>query len=440
MVSSSDKSTQGGAGGGPDHREASEQEGAIVELATGAIAAGGGCVSHAADGRVVFVRHALPGERVLAQVTAVSASFLRADAVEVLEPSPDRVSPPCPHAGPGRCGGCDWQHASLPAQRILKSALIAEQLRRLAGVDRAVAVEEVDGAPEGLGWRTRVRYSVDRSGHTGLRRHRSRSIEPVDECPIAAAAINRVGVGTVQWRGAHHLEVTASPDGGSAVVSVETGRTRLAGRPSVDAGLVVNGRTVRRPDRVRFEVLGNWFEVSTGVFWQVHPSAAALLTRTVLDGVAPVAGERVADLFSGAGLFTVPLAQAVGPRGSVVAVERSGRACSDAVRNAKDLHQVTFVRSDVSDSVVAGRIGAPDVIVLDPAREGAGLRLMRALVALDPSPRAVAYVSCDPASFARDLRVMLDAGWSLPSLRAFDLFPMTEHVELVGILSPPKPA
>jgi tRNA/tmRNA/rRNA uracil-C5-methylase (TrmA/RlmC/RlmD family) len=440
MVSSSEQSTRGSAGGRPDHRESSEREGAIVELATGAIAAGGGCVSHASDGRVVFVRHALPGERVLAQVTAVSASFLRADAVEVLEPSPDRVSPPCPHAGPGRCGGCDWQHASLPAQRILKSALIAEQLRRLAGVDRAVAVEEVDGAPEGLGWRTRVRYSVDRSGRTGLRRHRSRSIEPVDECPIAAPAINRVGVGTLQWRGAHHLEVTASPDGGSAVVSVETGRTRLAGRPSVDAGLVVNGRTVRRPDRVRFEVLGNKFEVSTGVFWQVHPGAAPLLTRTVLDGVAPAAGERVADLFSGAGLFTVPLAQAVGPRGSVVAVERSGRACSDAARNARDLHQVTIVRSDVTEFVVAGRIGAPDVIVLDPAREGAGLPLMRALVALDPSPRAVAYVSCDPASFARDLRVMLDAGWSLPSLRAFDLFPMTEHVELVGILSPPKPA
>jgi tRNA/tmRNA/rRNA uracil-C5-methylase (TrmA/RlmC/RlmD family) len=191
---------------------------------------------------------------------------------------------------------------------------------------------------------------------------------------------------------------------------------------------------------VRFEVLGNRFEVSTGVFWQVHPGAPALLTRTVLDGVAPVAGERVADLFSGAGLFTVPLAQAVGPRGSVVAVERSGRACSDAVRNAKDLDQVTIVRSDVTESVVAGRIGAPDVIVLDPAREGAGLPLMRALVALDPSPRAVAYVSCDPASFARDLRVMLDAGWSLPSLRAFDLFSRTEHVELVGILSPPKPA
>ncbi len=108
----------------------------VMELVTGAIAAGGGCVARAEDGRVVFVRHALPGERVVAEVTAETASFLRADAVEVLEPSPDRVEPPCPHAGPGRCGGCDWQHVSLPAQRALKSTLVAEQLHRLAGIDR----------------------------------------------------------------------------------------------------------------------------------------------------------------------------------------------------------------------------------------------------------------------------------------------------------------
>jgi tRNA/tmRNA/rRNA uracil-C5-methylase (TrmA/RlmC/RlmD family) len=411
--------------------------GAIVELVTGAMAAGGGCVARAEDGRVVFVRHALPGERVVARVTAETTSFLRADAVEVLEPSPDRVPAPCPHAGPGQCGGCDWQHVSLPAQRLLKSALLAEQLRRLAGIDRQVEVEEVSGAPDGLGWRTRVRFAVDRSGRTGLRRHRSRAIEPVGLCLIATPAVNQVGVATVLWRGAHHLEVMASPDGGSPMVSVETGRARLAGRPEIHAGLVVNGQTRRRPDRLRFDVLGNGFEVSAGVFWQVHPGAAAVLTRCVLEGVRPAAGERVADLYAGAGLFTVPLAQAVGPRGSVVAVERSGRACSDAVRNAVDLHQVEIVRSPVTESVVAGELGAPDVVVLDPGRQGAGLAVMRAFAALDPAPRAIAYVSCDPASFARDLRVMLDAGWSMPSLRAFDLFPMTEHLELVGVLTPP---
>jgi tRNA/tmRNA/rRNA uracil-C5-methylase (TrmA/RlmC/RlmD family) len=409
----------------------------VIELATGPIATGGGCVARAADGRVVFVRHALPGEYVVAEVTSETTSFLRADAVEILDPSPDRVVPPCPHAGPGRCGGCDWQHVSLPAQRRLKSALVSEQLRRLAGVDREVEVEQVDGASDGLGWRSRVRFAVDRAGHTGLRRHRSHEIEPVRHCPIATEAVNGVEVGAASWRGAHHVEVTSSPDGGRPVVVVETGRSRLAGRPSVDAGLVINGRSVRRPDRVRFHVLGRTFEVSSGVFWQVHPGAAALLTECVLDGLGPVTGDRVADLYAGAGLFTVPLAHAVGPRGRVVAVERSGRACADAVRNAANLHHVEIVRSDVNATTVERHLGGMDLVVLDPARQGAGQSVMRALVSLVPSPRFVAYVACDPASFARDLRVMLDAKWTIRSLRGFDLFPMTEHVELVGILAPP---
>ena len=225
-----------------------------MELVTGAVAAGGGCVARTDDGRVVFVRHSLPGERVVAEVTSVTSSFLRADAVEVLEPSADRVTPRCPLAGPGRCGGCDWQHVSLPAQRSLKESLVAEQLRRVAGLDRTVRVEEVPGAPDGLGWRTRVRFAVDRTGRVGFHRHRSHDLEPVTHCPLATSAVDGVGVGEVRWRGAHHVEVTAAPGGRSPVVAVETGRRSLADPPRVEAGLVVNGRTLRRPDRVRFRV------------------------------------------------------------------------------------------------------------------------------------------------------------------------------------------
>jgi tRNA/tmRNA/rRNA uracil-C5-methylase (TrmA/RlmC/RlmD family) len=185
-------------------------------------------------------------------------------------------------------------------------------------------------------------------------------------------------------------------------------------------------------------VLGHRFEVSPGVFWQVHPGAATVLTRCVLEGLSPRRGDRVADLYSGAGLFTVPLAKAVGPGGSVVAVERNGRACSDAARNGAGLSAVRTVRASVTAALVAKELGAPDLVVLDPAREGAGRPVMEALASLTPAPRRMAYVSCDPASFARDLRVAMDAGWSLAGLRAFDLFPMTEHVELVGLLDPPS--
>ncbi len=344
---------------------------------------------------------------------------------------------PCPHAGPGRCGGCDWQHASLPAQRALKEDLVAEQLRRLARLDRRVPVEEVDGAPDGLGWRTRVRFAVDDSGRTGFHRHRSDDIEPVEHCPIALTAINDVEVGSVHWPGARHLEVTASPGGDQAVVSVEPGRAGMAGLPEVAATVVVRGRTREKPGSVGFDVLGHRFEVSAGVFWQVHPGAAAVLTRCVLDGLAPDPGDQVADLYAGAGLFTVALARAVGPSGSVAAVERGARACADARRNSAGFDQVTILRSEVTASLVAGRLGHPDLVVLDPPRRGAGAPVIDALDSLRPRPRALAYASCDPASLARDLRILLEAGWSVSALRAFDLFPMTAHVEVVAILTPP---
>ncbi len=206
----------------------------------------------------------------------------------------------------------------------------------------------------------------------------------------------------------------------------------------VDGGLVVDGRTVRPPRRVEVDVLGRPFIVSAGVFWQVHPGAPALLADAVLDALGPRPGETVADLYAGVGLFAVLLGRAVGRSGSVVAVERDRRACADATQNAADLPQVDVVRATVAPSLVARGLGTPDLVVLDPAREGAGKPVMAALAGLRPPPRRIAYVSCDAASFARDVRVLFDAGWSMPALRAFDLFPMTEHVELLGVLEPPS--
>ncbi|HET6907732.1 MAG TPA: TRAM domain-containing protein, partial [Mycobacteriales bacterium] len=137
------------------------------------VAHGGVCVAHAADGRVVFVRHTLPGERVRVRVTEERRSYLRADAVEILEAAAARVVPPCPWSGPGRCGGCDWQHVALDEQRRLKAAVVSEQLFRLAGITREVVVEAVPGDTSGLHWRTRLRLATDPTGRAGFRRHRS---------------------------------------------------------------------------------------------------------------------------------------------------------------------------------------------------------------------------------------------------------------------------
>lgn len=400
----------------------------LLELEIGAPAAGGACVARADDGRVVFVRHTLPGERVRAVVTATTTSFLRADAVEVLRASPQRVRPPCPFAGPGRCGGCDYQHVAVPEQRALKAALIAEQLHRLAGTLYDVTVEQVPGAPDGLGWRTRVQWAVDGAGRVGLHRHRSRELELVDRCLIATDGAQLPLA--ARWPGVSAVEAFSLA--GQTVLSV---RGRPDQLPPVEAGLVLNGRPVRTPHGVRVSVLSRSFEVAAGAFWQVHPGAATTLARAVLDGLAPAPGDRVVDLYAGVGLFAALLGDAVGPTGSVLAVEGEQRACADALRNTADLAWVKVRTSAVDAKLVATRVGRPGLVVLDPPRAGAGLALSAALVAL--RPRRIAYVACDPASFARDLRVLLKGGYVLRSLRAFDLFPMTEHVELVAILAAP---
>ena len=405
----------------------------VLELEVGAVAAGGSCVAHAPDGRVVFVRHTLPGELVRAVVTASTRSFLRADAVEVLRASAERVERPCPYAGPGRCGGCDWQHVSLPEQRRLKAALVEEQLRRLAGVDRRVVVEAVPGAEDGLGWRTRVQFAVAPSGRAGLRKHRSHDLEPVDACLIASPDVEAVGAEALRWPGASGVEVVAA--GAQRVVSVTTGRRSSVRLPDVDAGVVVDGRPVRGPHGVRHDVLGRRFEVAAGGFWQVHPGAATALATAVLVALDPQPGERALDLYAGVGLFAALVGERVGPTGAVTAVEADARACADAARNTADLPHVRIRTAPVSAELLA-RAGAPDLVVLDPPRAGAGLEITRALAAM--RPRRLAYVACDPASFARDLRVLLDAGWSLASLQGLDLFPMTEHVELVAVLEPPR--
>jgi tRNA/tmRNA/rRNA uracil-C5-methylase (TrmA/RlmC/RlmD family) len=409
----------------------------LLELQVGAIAGGGGCVGRAPDGKVVFVRHSLPGERVRARITAETSSYLRADAVEVLSASPDRVDPPCPHAGPGRCGGCDFQHVEPDAQRRLKAARIAELLSQIAGIEREVAVEAVEGDDDGLGWRTRVRLAVHRDGHTGFRRHRSHRVERVDACPVTSSEVGATGALRAVWPGTAELEVVTGTVPGEAVVSVTPRGRAEPTVPNIHSGLTVKGKVRRDPGAVHMEAGGRTYRVSAGVFWQAHRGAAETLLTSVLDVIGDCEGTTLADLYAGAGLFAVALAHKVGREGSVLAVERDRRACADARRNGAGLPHLVVDEAEVTPEVVATGLGRPSIVVLDPSREGAGIDVMRALAGLAPTLRRIVYVSCDAASFSRDARVLLDERWTLTSLRAFDIFPMTEHVELVGSFESP---
>ena len=421
-----------------------------LEVEVGAVAHGGHCVARH-EGRVVFVRHALPGERVIARVTEGSDGdrFVRADAVSVLRPAPGRVRVRCAVAGPGGCGGCDWQHASLPTQRDLKAAVVREQLHRLAGLDVDVVVEAVPGDVDGLAWRTRVQLAVGADGALGLRRHRSHDVVPVAHCPIAHPGVDATGATAVPWPGARTVEVVVpSGEQEPSLVVVEPAgrRPRL---PSVRASVAVldgEGALERVTGRtwVREEVAaGDWrrsFRVSGSGFWQVHPGAASALVGAVLDGLGPRPGEQVLDLYAGVGLFAAALADRIapgaGPQGAVLAVEGDPRAVRDARRNLHDLPGVGITQGRV-DRVLGAMLAdglTADLVVLDPPRTGAGRRVVQQVCSL--GARAIGYVACDPAALARDVGYAAQHGYRLASLRALDLFPMTHHVECVAVLVP----
>ncbi|HEX6932088.1 MAG TPA: methyltransferase domain-containing protein [Streptosporangiaceae bacterium] len=394
--------------------------GDVLELSVGEAVHGGWCVARSgtgADGRapVLFVRHALPGELVRAVVTQPTARFARAEATEILRASPDRVSAPCPYARPGGCGGCDWQHASLTAQRAIKAEVISQQLRRIAGLERPVTVEPLPGDTGGLGWRTRVRFAVGADGRAGLYRHRSHEIEPVSDCLIAHPLVRSAGVTRTRWPGARWVEVAVAP---------------AAGRRSI----IVSGQPAL-PEFLTQRAAGRDWRVSATGFWQVHPGAADVLAGAVVAALRPRAGETALDLFCGAGLFAGVLAEAVGPDGAVIAVEQDEAAARDARHNLRQTPWARVHRGDAATVLHRTGLGPAAIAVLDPPRTGAARSLIDALCA--GSLRRIAYVSCDPATLARDIAVFGRHGWALEEVRGFDAFPMTHHVECLAVLTPP---
>lgn len=395
-----------------------------LEVDLDRVAHGGHCVGRA-EGRVVFVRHGLPGERVLVSITEDGGgSFCRGDAVEILVTAPGRVEAPCPYAGPGLCGGCDWQHADGSTQRNLKSAVVAEQLSRIAGIDVLVTVEAVEGGL--LDWRTRMQYAVDAAGRPGLRRSRSHEIVKIDTCLIADPRARDRWILDRTWPNMTGVEVEVG-DEGPAVVRTIDGHKRHAW-VSGSAHVTTHAAGER-----------SW-RVTGGGFWQVHPAAADTLVDCVVRMLVPEPGESVLDLYSGVGLFGGVLGQIVGQTGRVLCLESVGSAVSDGIRNLADLPHVEMRQTSVNERVVSGLTASTpggvsfDLVVLDPPRSGAKAATCAAIAALNP--RKIAYVACDPAALARDLSAFAEHGYELSQIRAFDLYPMTHHVETVALLVP----
>ena len=391
-----------------------------IRLSVDSVAHGGHCVARH-EGRVIFVRHTLPGEVVEAVVTeqAEAAPYWRADAVEILEPSDDRVPSAWPAAGPGGVGGGELAHVALEAQRRWKQTVLQDSFERFAHRDFPGGMRAAPGDDErgGLRWRTRVSAVADAQGRAAMHAPRSTGIQVLEDMPLATERAERA---LIDQRFSAHAQVSVvAPAGSDQLHVVVDGAPWRAGKRDQRANAPAHvSETVTVGDT------DYHFRVATAGFWQVHREAPSVLMAEVLERVdgAP----SVADLYAGAGLFAVPLAQA-GAR--VTMIESHPLAAKAARRNLHAHPEATVIEGDVRRSLKAG-IGHHDVIVMDPPRAGVGHATIDAL--MDVQASRLVYVACDPVALARDTDLLAERGYDLVDATAWDLFPMTHHMEAVA--------
>ncbi|OXM99504.1 class I SAM-dependent RNA methyltransferase [Bifidobacterium vansinderenii] len=405
----------------------------------------GRCVAHI-DGRVVFVRFALPGELVAIRLDEPhdrDDRFWTGEVTEVIEPSEDRVDPVWPLAGPlawgGGVGGADMVHVSILGQLKWKSSTISEQMRRLGHMDVDVPVTGVpdDVERHGLGWRTRIEMIADDDGRPSMRRRESHTRVPLDAMPLATDALNAVADELHVW------------DGGftpGSQIRLAVPEPRTVSPVASNHALLIDGKlkagsqtlteTVRLNDGHEFA-----YTVDAGGFWQVHRQAPIALANEVIDLVRQqLDGATSAvlwDLYSGSGLFTLPLASATAERTQVLSIEGAKTAVKSAQRNlrAAGLDNVDSRAGDVSKTLrsIPKNLALPDVVVLDPPRAGAKRRVCEQIA--DSGARSVIYVACDPTSLARDTATLTDLGYDLAHIQGFDIYPNTHHVETVALFA-----
>ena len=373
------------------------------------------------EGAVIFVRHAIPGEIVEVEITGLDKSFARADVVAVLEPSSARREAPCRLSG--TCGGCDFQHIDPQRQRELKSDVIAEQFARIAKMEINVEVEEVSSP---LHWRTRFAASTNTRGVAGFKAQRSNEVIPVSTCPVLIPEIDFSTLPIESIGENKRIEVALS-NGGERTVAVMDARSDRASQRATPN--IVEGKK-----ELIYSVNKFKYQVSQESFWQSNINAPQTLVDAVLGFADLRAGDHLLDLYGGVGLFTGAALALIGDEGRVDIVEGSAAATKDARHNFARYPQVNIHTGDVARQI--RKFNEADVIVLDPPRTGAGKPVIENCAAL--GARAIIYVACDPAALARDTVYLNETGYHLEDIRAFDLFPMTHHIESIALYVPRK--
>jgi 23S rRNA (uracil1939-C5)-methyltransferase len=371
---------------------------------------GGAGLAHTDDGRVVFVLYAAPGELVEALIERVHADYLEAVTVRVIEPSPERVEAPCPVFG--ECGGCQLQHMRYEAQVAAKEAVVREQLRRIGRLDEAV-VRPMVGAADPWAYRNHLRFSTGKKwGDVGFISRRGRGLLKIESCPIADPWVNEL-LPELQGKGSglHQIQVRHSAETGSYLIGPQVPNlARESGQKSYVE-----------------ELGGRRFQVSAAAFFQVNHAQAEQMVRLVGEAL-PARGRLLVDGFAGVGTFAAIFANRFE---RVIAIEESHSATRDAEVNIAGLANVEM-RAGKVESILPELEERPDAILLDPPRPGCYPSVLQAIIEFRPG--SVVYVSCNPATLARDLRILVDGGYRLEHVTPLDMFPQTGHIECVAKL------
>ena len=381
--------------------------GDTVTVRIESLVAGGAGLARLPDGRILFALYAAPGELVEVEIERVQKDYLEGATRKVIEPSPDRIEPRCPLFG--ECGGCQLQHITYDAQLAAKTTVVREQFLRIAHMADP-PVEAMVGARDPWAYRNHLRFSTGKMhGDVGFIHRRGRGLLKVEDCPIADPWINAL-LPKLQGHGAglHQVQVRRNNETGSYLLLPEM--------PALDIP------TGQRSYRER--LAGHDFQVSDSAFFQVNSAQAEEMVRLIGEAL-PSQGELFVDAFAGVATFAVLFANRFR---HVLAIEESGSANKDAVVNIAQTPNVE-IRAGKVEQILPELMEPPDAIVLDPPRAGCQPVVLDALVRF--APRVIVYVSCNPATLARDARVLVNGGYTLDRVTPLDMFPQTGHIECV---------